>query len=71
LSTVTVCPVAVESVKLDVDTLSTVPAAPPAAGPDRALDPPPGGADRPEIAAGELAVVAVAEPVPAVALTMP
>jgi hypothetical protein len=28
-------------VKLDVDTLSTVPAAPPAAGPDRALDPPP------------------------------
>jgi hypothetical protein len=28
-------------VKLDVDTLPTVPAAPPAAGPDRALDPPP------------------------------
>ena len=27
--------------KLDVDTLSTVPDAPPAAGPDRALDPPP------------------------------
>ena len=26
-------------VKLDVDTLATVPAAPPAAGPDRALDP--------------------------------
>jgi hypothetical protein len=26
-------------VKLDVDTLSTVPDAPPAAGPDRALDP--------------------------------
>jgi hypothetical protein len=26
-------------VKLDVDTLSTVPAAPPEAGPDRALDP--------------------------------
>ena len=28
-------------VKPDVDTLPTVPAAPPAAGPDRALDPPP------------------------------
>ena len=28
-------------VKLDFDTLSTVPDAPPAAGPDRALDPPP------------------------------
>jgi hypothetical protein len=28
-------------VKLDVDMLPTVPAAPPAAGPDRALDPPP------------------------------
>jgi hypothetical protein len=28
-------------VKLDVDTLATVPDAPPAAGPDRALDPPP------------------------------
>jgi hypothetical protein len=27
-------------VKLDADTLSTVPDAPPAAGPDRALDPP-------------------------------
>jgi hypothetical protein len=30
----------VDIVKVDVDTLSTVPAAPPAAGPDRALDPP-------------------------------
>src|ERR1700730_13906354 len=28
-------------VKLDLDTLLTVPNAPPAAGPDRALDPPP------------------------------
>jgi hypothetical protein len=28
-------------VKLDVDTVATVPDAPPAAGPDRALDPPP------------------------------
>jgi hypothetical protein len=55
LVTVTVCAAAVESVKLAVDTLATVPAVPPAAGPDRALDPPPGGADRPEIAAGALA----------------
>jgi hypothetical protein len=30
-------------VKLDVDTLPTVPDAPPEAGPDRALDPPPPG----------------------------
>ena len=36
--TVTFSPVAVDTVKLDVDTLSTVPAVPPAAGPDRALD---------------------------------
>jgi hypothetical protein len=28
-------------VKLDLDTLPTLPAAPPEAGPDRALDPPP------------------------------
>jgi hypothetical protein len=28
-------------VKLDVDTLPTVPDAPPSAGPERALDPPP------------------------------
>jgi hypothetical protein len=40
-STVTVTPAAVDSVKLEVDTLPTVPAAPPEAGPDRALDPPP------------------------------
>jgi hypothetical protein len=34
-------------VKLDVDTLPTVPAAPPEAGPDRALDPPPPDAGPP------------------------
>ncbi|GAB3842912.1 hypothetical protein GCM10027610_054470 [Dactylosporangium cerinum] len=34
--------------KLDVDTLSTAPAAPPAAGPDRALDPPPPDPGLPE-----------------------
>jgi hypothetical protein len=39
--TVTVWPADVESVKPDVDTLATVPDAPPEAGPDRALDPPP------------------------------
>jgi hypothetical protein len=37
-STVTVRPVAVDIVKLDLDTLLTVPDAPPEAGPDRALD---------------------------------
>jgi hypothetical protein len=41
--TVTLCPVAVETVKPDPDTLSTTPTVPPAAGPDRAFDPPPAG----------------------------
>ena len=36
---VTVWPVAVVSVKPEDDALATVPTAPPAAGPDRALDP--------------------------------
>jgi hypothetical protein len=36
---VTFSPADVESVKPDADTLLTVPIAPPAAGPDRALDP--------------------------------
>ena len=35
-------------VKLDVDTLPTVPDDPPAAGPDRALDPPPPAARLPD-----------------------
>jgi hypothetical protein len=39
--TVTFTPADVDIVKLDVDTLSTVPDAPPEAGPDRALDPTP------------------------------
>jgi hypothetical protein len=34
-------------VKLDLETLPTVPDAPPAAGPDRALDPPPAGPGTP------------------------
>jgi len=57
-------------VKLDLDTLSIVPDAPPAAGPDRALDPPLPGTGRPDVAAGEVAAVAVPELL-AVALTMP
>jgi len=40
-STVTFWPADVVIVKLGVDMLPTVPAAPPEAGPDRALDPPP------------------------------
>jgi hypothetical protein len=43
-------------VKLDVDTLSTVPAAPPAAGPDRALDPPLPGTGSPDVAEGDVVV---------------
>jgi hypothetical protein len=62
-------------VKLDVDTLSTVPDDPPAAGPDRAFDPPPRAKGWPDVAAGDLAVVAAVvaalEPLLAVALTMP
>jgi hypothetical protein len=38
---VTFWPVAVVSVNPEEDTLLTVPTVPPAAGPDRALDPPP------------------------------
>jgi hypothetical protein len=57
-------------VKPDADTLSTVPDDPPAAGPDRAFDPPPPGTCCPNVAAGE-AAVAVPEPPLEVALTMP
>src|SRR5437868_6290781 len=68
--TVTFWPAAVERVKDDVDTFSTVPDAPPAAGPDRALDPPPRGALCPDVTA-DVAVVVVRGPLPAVAPTMP
>jgi hypothetical protein len=71
LSTVTFWPADVEIVKLDVDTLATVPDVPPAAGPDRALDPPPPGPGCPDGAAGDVAVVAVPEPLPAVTPTIP
>jgi len=65
-STVTFWPADVVIVKPDVDTLPTVPDDPPAAGPDRALDPPP-----PDLllAAGEL--LAAVEALLEVALTMP
>ncbi|HWE12966.1 MAG TPA: hypothetical protein VG365_05610 [Solirubrobacteraceae bacterium] len=69
--TVTFWPVDVDIVKLEVDTLSTVPDAPPAAGPDRALDPLLPGMRCPDIAEGDVAVVAVPELVLAVALTTP
>jgi hypothetical protein len=58
-------------VKLDVETPVTVPDDPPAAGPERALDPPLPGTRCADIAAVGDAVVAVTEPVVAVALTMP
>jgi hypothetical protein len=55
-------------VKLDVDRLLTVPADPPAAGPDRALDPPAAprpGPGRPGVAEGDVAVADVDEAQPA------
>jgi hypothetical protein len=69
--TLTFWPAAVDIVKLDVDALLTVPDDPPAAGPDRALDPPVRDTGCPDVAVADVAVVAVPEPVPAVALTMP
>lgn len=61
--------------KLKVDTLVTVPAAPPAAGPDRALDPPPLDPKRPagvlEPAGAAVAALAVLELLLEVALTIP
>jgi hypothetical protein len=64
--TVTFWPADVVIVKPDVDRLLTVPDDPPAAGPDRALDPPP-----PELllAAGELLLAAAG--LLEVALTIP
>jgi hypothetical protein len=70
---VTFWPADVVSVKPDVDRLVTVPAAPPAAGPDRALDPPPpdpGACAKRLLEADEL-LLAAAGPLAEVALTMP
>jgi hypothetical protein len=58
-------------VKLAVDTPVTVPAAPPEAGPDRALEPPRPGRPRADVAEWDATVVVVPELLPAVALTMP
>jgi len=54
-----------------LDTLLTLPIDPPAAGPDRALDPPLRGPSCADVAEADVAVLAVPEPVLAVALTMP
>jgi hypothetical protein len=71
--TVTFWPADVTTVKLEADTLLTVPTAPPAAGPDRALDPAfapnPAGAEWPACAV--CPVLAPAEPLLEVALTTP
>jgi hypothetical protein len=57
-------------VKLDLDTLSTVPDAPPEAGPDRALDPPAPGS--PAVAVGvALEEVELEEEAVAVPLLLP
>jgi hypothetical protein len=66
-STVTFSPADVDTVKLDVDTLLTVPTMPPAAGPDRALDP----ACAPDPAVAVCPVPAPAEPLLEAALTIP
>jgi hypothetical protein len=74
LVTVTFWPADVVSVKLDWDTLPTVPTVPPAAGPERAFDAPPPPPPKPGRPAGAAEVVVVAAalvPVLAVALTMP
>jgi hypothetical protein len=68
---VTFWPADVDTVKLDVDTLSTVPDDPPAAGPDRAFDPLPPDTGCPDVAERDEAAVAVPDPLLAVALTMP
>jgi len=71
--TVTFWPADVVIVKLDVDRLPTVPDDPPAAGPDRALDPPPpdpGPPAEPLLAAAGLLLEA-AELLLEVALTIP
>jgi hypothetical protein len=69
--TVTFSPADVNNPKPEVETLLTLPIDPPAAGPDRALDPPRPGTACCDVAEEDVAVVAVPEPVVAVALTMP
>jgi hypothetical protein len=62
---VTFSPADVKRPNSAVDTLFTLPIDPPAAGPERALDLPP------EVGEADVPVVALPEPVLAVALTMP
>jgi len=57
-------------VKLDVDTLSTVPEAPPEAGPERALDPPPDTGPPPKPLPGCPAVAELEEEAIAVPLLL-
>jgi len=64
---VTFWPVVVVSVNPEEDTLLTVPTVPPAAGPERALDPLPA----PEPPAGLLLAAGVAEALLEVAVTIP
>jgi hypothetical protein len=71
-STVTFWPAEVVIWKPDFETLATVPDDPPAADPDRALDPPPPGTRGADaVEADDDTVVAVPDWVLAVALTMP
>jgi hypothetical protein len=71
--TVTFSPADVDTVKVDPATLPTVPTVPPAAGPDRAFDVPPeaGPGCGLDVTVVVLAVLAVAAPPLAAALTMP
>jgi hypothetical protein len=69
--TFTSWPAEVEIVKLDLETLVTVPDDPPAADADRALDPLLLGTCWPDIAEVDVAVVVAPDPVLAVALTRP
>jgi hypothetical protein len=55
--TVTFSPAAVSSVKPEVDTLLTLPIDPPAAGPERALDPPLADTGCPDAAAVDVVLV--------------
>jgi hypothetical protein len=66
--TVTFWPAEVASVKPDAEMSLTVPIDPPAAGPDRALDPP---LPRPRNAGGTVAALAAAGLLPDVAPTIP
>jgi hypothetical protein len=71
--TVTFWPADVVMVKPDVDRLPTVPDDPPAAGPDRALDPPPPDPKPPAepLLEADGLLLAAAEPLLEVALTIP